>query len=95
MVRNLLVIDVPCLGYVLVAALAQDFRRIACGGFVSLQPPNILMYLLCHCRGQHTGIRSGICDHLLFVQLLSNPQSLVGADLKILGTIILQLRQIV
>ena len=52
------------------------------------------MDLLCHGCGKHPCVSTRISNQFLFVQLLNNPQGLIRTDLKSLGALILQLRQI-
>ena len=83
MVRYLLVIHIPGLGNVFIAAFTYDLcSKIGRQG-IAPQASDILMYLLRHRCGQHSGIRSGISHHLLLVEFLCNPQRLIGTDLKV------------
>ncbi len=95
MIRNLLVVHISGLGDSLKAPIIQDFRREPGRRSVAPQSADVLMYLLGHCRGQHSGICPRIGNHLFLIQLLNYPQSLIGTNLEELGAVILQLRQVV
>ena len=95
MIGNLLVIHITCLLNSFVTALLQYFRRILRCHRIIPKPADIFLDFLCHCCGKDSCIRSGIGGQFLLIKFLRNPKRLIRTNLKKLGTVVLQLRQII
>ena len=94
MVGNLGIIRILRVRNVPAAAFLHDALHIRSHRRKIFQSADIFSDFFCHCRGEHTCIRSRIGGKLLLIQILRHLQRLIRTDLKTLGTLRLQLRKI-